>query len=206
MPLFGDSEYLYHAIAQHADAICQAYASGRTDVLWNILHACFTACRDELDGARTTRLQVWRRIDRLRHELQRQRQGLGECRDLAELATHILSTMEQRALKDAPTTLEGVLSYFYEFDPRYTEPYDEELHGLAAVQELTGSDWQGDLARCLAALPVELRQAVEVRFALQPQPVFHTDTEFRRHYGCSPRTMRDRATRALQRLREAMDL
>jgi hypothetical protein len=56
MPLFGDSERLYHAIAQQADAICQAHASGRTDVLWNVLHAYFTTCRDELDGARTTRL------------------------------------------------------------------------------------------------------------------------------------------------------
>lgn len=208
MPLFGDSEHLYRALAQQADAICQADASGKTDVLWNALKEYFTACRDKLDGARPTRLQVWRRIDRIRHELQRQRQrqGLGECHDMAELAAHVLSVIEQRTVKDAPTTVEGVLSYFYEFDRAYTEPYDEELHGLEAVEELTSNDWQRDLTRCLAALPVDLRQAVEVCFTLCPQPVFHTDAEFSKHYGCSPRTMRDRAARALPLLREAMDL
>ena len=98
------------------------------------------------------------------------------------------------------------MGYFYEFDPAYTEPYNEELHGLEAIQELTGSDWQHDLARCLAALPADLRQAVEVCFALRPQPVWRSDAEFSRYYGCSRRTMRDRAARALQRLRAAMDL
>ena len=208
VPLFGDSERLYGALAQQAEAICQAHVCGKTDVFWNVLHEYFSACRDALDGARPTRLQVWRQIDRMRHawQRQRQRQGLGECHDLAELAAHILSVMAQRALKDAPTTVEGVLSYFYEFDPAYTEPYNEELHGLEAVEALTGSDWQHDLARCLAALPGDLRQAVEVCFALRPQPVLRTDAEFSSYYGCSRRTMRDRAARALQRLREAMDL
>ena len=208
MPLFGDSERLYRTLAQQAKAICLAQESGKTDVLWNTLQEYFIACRDQLDGARPTRLQVWRRIDRIRHEWQRQRQrqGLGECHDLAELAAYVLSVIEQRALKDAPTTVEGVLSYFYEFDPAYTEPYDEELHGLEAVQKLTNTDWQRDLTRCLAALPADLRQAVEVFFALHPQPVFRTDAEFQRHYGCSRRVMRDRAARALQRLREAMGL
>jgi hypothetical protein len=135
IPLFDESVRLYRVIAQQADAICQAHASGKTDVLWNTLHAYFTACRDALDGARTTRLQVWRRIDRIRHEWQRQRQrqGLGECHDLSELTAHVLSVIEQHAFKDAPTTVEGVLSYFYEFDPSYTTPYDEELHGLKAL-------------------------------------------------------------------------
>lgn len=208
MPLFGDSERLYQALAQQSESICLAQNSGKTDVLWKTLTEYFTACRDRLDGARPTRLQVWRRIDRIRHEWQRQRQrqGLGECHDVAELAAHVLSVIEQRALKDAPTTVEGVLSYFYEFDPAYTEPYSEELHGLEAVEALTRSDWQHDLERCLAALPADLRQAVEVCFALCPQPVFHTDAEFQRHYGCSRRTMRGRAARALQRLREAMGL
>ena len=208
MPLFGDSKRLYRVLAQQADAICEADARGKTDVLWNVLKEYFTGCRDELDGAKPTRLQVWRRIDRIRHERQRQRQrqGLGECHDLAELAAHVLSVIEQRTLKDAPTTVEGVLSYFYEFDSAYTEPYGEELHGLEAVEELTRSDWQHDLMRCLAALPADLLQAVEVCFALRPQPVLRTDAEFQRHYGCSRRTMRDRAARALQRLREAMGL
>jgi len=208
MPLFGDSDHLYGALAQCTDSICQADASEKTSVLWNILKEYFTACRDKLDGASPTRLQVWRRIDRIRHELQRQRQrqGLGECQDLAELVAHVLSVIAQRALKDAPTTVEGVLAYFYEFDPAYTEPYNEELHSLEAVEALTRSDWQRDLERCLAVLPADLRQAVEVSFVLRPQPVLRTDEEFQRHYGCSPRTMRDRAARALQRLREAMSL
>jgi hypothetical protein len=208
MPLFGHSEHLYSALTQQAEAICQAEASGKTDVLWNVLREYFTACRDTLDGSRTTRLQVWRRLDRLRHELQRQRQqqGLEECHDLAELTAHILLVIEERAMKDAPRTVEGVLSYFYEFDPAYTEPYNEELHSLEAVQELTGSDWQHDLERRLTALPADLRQAVEVCFTLRPQPVLYTNAEFRRYYGCSPRTMRHRAAHALQRLRAAMDL
>lgn len=208
IPLFGDSERLYRVLAQQADAISQADARGKTNVLWNVLKEYFTACRDALDGARPTRLQVWRRIDRIRHELQRQRQrqGLGECYDLAEMVAHVLSVIEQHALKDAPTTVEGVVSYFYEFDPTYTEPYNEELHGMEAVEALTRSDWQHDLERCLVVLPEDLRQAVEACFALRPQPVLRTDAEFQRHYGCSPRTMRDRAARALQRLREAMSL
>ena len=186
VPLFGDSERLYDALLQQADSIRQALAQGKTDVLWNVLHEYFIACRDALDGARPTRLQVWRQIDRIRHEWQRQRQrlGLGECYDLAEAASHVLSVIVQRTLKDAPTTIEGVLSYFYEFDPACSEPYNEELHSLEAVETLTGSDWQHDLARCLAALPADLRQAVEVGFALRPQPVFRTDAAFRSYYGC----------------------
>lgn len=105
-----------------------------------------------------------------------------------------------------PRTVEDALSYFYEFDPAYTEPYEEELHHLMVVEACTSHDWQHDLERCQAALPADLQQAVEVCFALRPQPACRTDAEFSAYYGCSRRTMRSRAARALQHLREAMAL
>jgi DNA-directed RNA polymerase specialized sigma24 family protein len=208
LPLFGNTRRLYGDIGQAAEAICQEHADGATSIVWNVLRAYFSDCRDDLDGAKKTRLRVWRRLDRLRQELnrQRRRQGLGDCQHLPELVAYVLAAIQQRGLKDAPTTVEGVLSYFYEFDPAYTQAYDDELHSLEAAEELTGSDWLHDLARGLEQLPAELRQAVEVRYGLSSQSALRTIEEYCTHYGCSARTLRDRADRALQSLRQRLGL
>ena len=176
--------------------------------MWNVLRTYFTEMRDDLDGARKTRLQVWRRLDRLRHEFnrQRRRQGLPDCYDLPELVAQILVVIETQGWKDAPTTVEGVWSYFVEFDPTYARPYDENLHSLEAFQVLTNTDWQLDLTRCLEQLPAELRQAVEVQYELRPHPVCRTEEEYRQHYGCSARTLRDRAATAVQQLGQMLSL
>ena len=208
MPLFGATERLGRDLGHMAEQLCQEYSQGRTGTLWNVLHAYFTEQRDALDGAKKTRLEVWRKIDRIRHDLnrQRRRQGLDAYQQLPELVAHILEVIDTHRLKDAPTTVEGVVSYFYEFDPAYAEPYNEELHGLSTVQELTSRDWQLDLARLFEKLPPELQQALDIRFELRPQPVFRTTEERRAHYGCSDRTLRDRAERALQLLRQSLSL
>ena len=208
IPLFGDTERLCHDIRQATPAICYAYARGDTSVVWNVLRTYFTAMRDSLDGARKTRLPVWRRLDRLRHAFNRhrRRQGLSDCDDLPELVAHILTVIESQGWKDAPTTVEGVWSYFVEFDPAYVRSYDEDIHSLEACQECTNKDWQLDLTRCLEHLPAELRQAVEVQYELRPHPVCRTDEDYRQHYGCSARTLRDRAAKAVQQLRQMLSL
>jgi hypothetical protein len=208
MPLFGHTEHLAHDLGRTSERLCEEYSQGRTGTLWNVLHAYFTDQRDELDGARKTRLQVWRKLDRIRHDVnrQRRRQGLDDYQQLPELVVHILEVIDTRSLKDAPTTVDGVLSYFYEFDPAYAEPYNEELHGLSTVEALTSRDWQLDLARLFAQLPVELQQALEIRFEFRPQPVLRTAEERHAYYGCSDRTLRDRAERALQFLRQSLSL
>ena len=176
--------------------------------MWNVLRTYFTDMRDSLDGARKTRLPVWRRLDRLRHTFNRhrRRQGLPDCDDLPELVAHILAVIETQGWKDAPTTAEGVWSYFVEFDPAYARPYDENISSLEACQEFTNKDWQLDLTRCLDQLPAALRQAVEVQYELRLQPVCRTDEDYRHHYGCSARTLRDRAAKAVQQLRQMLSL
>jgi DNA-directed RNA polymerase specialized sigma24 family protein len=208
IPLFGDTERLCRDIGQAAPTICHAYARGDTSIVWNVLRTYFTDMRDSLDGARKTRLPVWRRLDRLRHAFNRQRrhQGLPDCHDLPELVAHILAVIETQGWKDAPTTMEGVWSYFVEFDPVYARPYDEDIHSLGALQDLTNKDWQLDLTRCLEQLPADLRQAVEVQYELRPHPVCRTDEDYRQHYGCSARTVRDRAAKAVQQLRQMLSL
>lgn len=208
IPLFGDTERLCHDLGQAAPAICHAYARGDTSTMWNVLRTYFTEMRDGLDGARKTRLQVWRRLDRLRHEFnrQRRRQGLPDCHALPELVAHLLIVITSHGCKDAPTTAEGVWSYFVEFDPVYARPYDENIHSLEALQVLTNTDWQLDLSRCLEQLPAELRQAVEVQYALRPHPVCRSAEEYRQQYGCSARTLRDRAAKAVQQLRQMLSL
>jgi hypothetical protein len=208
IPLFGDTERLCHDIGQAAPAICYAYARGDTSIVWNVLRTYFTTMRDSLDGARKTRLPVWRRLDRLRHTFNRhrRRQGLPDCDDLPELVAHILAVIETQGWKDAPTTVEGVWSYFVEFDPVYARPYDEDISSLEACQEFTNTDWQLDLTRCLDQLPAALRQAVEVQYELRPHPVCRTDEDYRHHYGCSARTLRDRAAKAVQQLRQMLSL
>jgi len=79
-------------------------------------------------------------------------------------------------------------------------------NSLEALQDLTNKDWQLDLTRCLEQLPAALRQAVEVQYALRPHPVCRTAEEYRQHYGCSARTLRDRATTAVQQLRQMLSL
>jgi hypothetical protein len=74
------------------------------------------------------------------------------------------------------------------------------------MQELTSRDWQVDLTRLFEKLPTELQQALEIRFELRPQPVLRTAEERRAYYGCSDRTLRDRAERALQLLRQSLSL
>jgi hypothetical protein len=207
MPLFGDTARLVHDLDRMAAQLRQEQSQSRTGTLWNVLRAYFADQRDALDGAGKTRLQVWRKLDRIRRDLhrQRRRQGLDDYQ-LPELVAHILEVIETRGVKDAPTTIEGVLSYFYEFDPAYAEPYNEELHGLGTVQELTSRDWQVDLTRLIEKLPTELQQALDIRFEFRPQPVFHTAEARRAYYGCSDRTLRDRAGRALQLLRQGLSL
>ena len=97
-------------------------------------------------------------------------------------------------------------SYFVEFDPAYARPYDEDISSLEACQEFTNKDWQLDLTRCLDQLPAALRQAVEVQYELRPHPVCRTDEDYRHHYGCSARTLRDRAAKAVQQLRQMLSL
>jgi hypothetical protein len=208
MPLFGDTARLVHDLDRMAAQLRQEQSQGRTVTLWNVLRAYFAEQRDALDGAGKTRLQVWRKLDRIRHDLhrQRRRQGLDDYQQLPELVAHILEVIETRGVKDAPTTIEGVLSYFYEFDPAYAEPYNEELHGLDTAQELTSRDWQLDLRRVFEKLPPALQQALEIRFELRPQPVLRTAEERRIYYGCSDRTLRDRADRALHLLRQSLSL
>ena len=208
LPLLSDTERLYRDIGAMAEEICHEYADGSTSRVWHVLHAYFVDCRDELDGARKTRLQVWRKLNRIRHELnaQRRRQGLGDCQHLPELVAHLLAVIERSDVRDAPTTVEGVLSYFYEFDPIYAQPYDDEVHCLKALPELTDREWHIDLARCLEKLPEDLRQAVEMRFELRPQPVFLNAEDRAAYYGCSDRTLRHRANKALQLLRTELSL
>jgi hypothetical protein len=208
IPLFGHSERLYRDIGARAKEICDEYSSGRIGILWHVLHAYFTDWRDELDGGKKTRLEVWRKIDRIRRELnaQRRRQGLGDFQHLPELVAQVLAVIKSRDLKNAPTTVEGVWSYFTEFDPAYSQPYDEEMQGLELMQELTDRDWMIDLTRALEKLPTELRQALEIRYELRSQPMFRTEEERRRYYGCSDRTLRDRADKALKLLRESLGL
>jgi len=92
LPLFATTERLYGALAAVAETIRDEYSRGGMGTLWNVLHSYFAEVRDELDGAKKTRLQVWRRIDRIRHALnrQRRRQGLGDCQHLPELVAHVL--------------------------------------------------------------------------------------------------------------------
>lgn len=208
LPLFADTERLYGTLAAVAENVCDEYTRGGMGTLWNVLHSYFTEARDELDGAKKTRLQVWRRLDRMRHDLnrQRRRQGLGDCKHLPELVAHVLELVQHRRLKDVPTTVEGVMSYFYEFDPAYTQAYDDELHSIETLQALTSRERQLDLAQCLEKLPPDLRQAIEVRFELQPQPVLLNQEAWHNHYGYSPRTLRYRADKALELLRQCMGL
>jgi hypothetical protein len=208
LPLFADTERLHRAIASVAETIRDEYTRGGMGTLWHVLHSHFIEARDELDGAKKTRLQVWRRLDRIRHDLnrQRRRQGLSDCQHLPELVAHVLEVLQKRRVKDVPMTVEGVMSYFYEFDPAYTQVYDDELHSIETLQELTGREWQLDLMKCLENLPPELRQAIDVRFEFQPQPAFLNQAAWRNHYGYSPRTLRDRADRALELLRQCMGL
>lgn len=208
IPLFAHSDRLYRDITERVESICHDYASGRTAILWQVLHAYFTDWRDELGDGKKTRLRVWRKIDRIRRQLnaQRRREGLGDLRHLPELVAHVLAILQSTDVKDAPTTVEGVCSYFAEFDSAYSQPYDEELQGLEVMQELTDRDWMIDLTRALEKLPRELREALELRFELCPQPAFHTEEERRRYYGCSDRALRDRADKALRLLRESLGL
>ena len=208
IPLFGHSKRLYRDIGERAEEICHEYTAGSTSIIWKVLRTYFKDWRDELDGAKKTRLEVWRKIDRIRRELnaQRRREGLSDLQHLPELVAHVVAVIKSRDLKDAPTTVEGVWSYFCEFDPAYSEPYDEEMLGLEALQELTHRDWQIDLARGLEKLPAELRQALEIRYELRPQPVFRNEEERRAYYGWSARTLRDRADKALKLLREGLGL
>jgi hypothetical protein len=69
MPLFADTERLHRVINAVAENLCDAYPGGGMGILWNVLHSYFVEARDELDGAKKTRLQVWRKIDRIRYDL-----------------------------------------------------------------------------------------------------------------------------------------
>jgi hypothetical protein len=213
LPLFGDTARLDRAIAQAAEQICDEYAQGKTRRLWQVLRTYFIEMRDHLDGAKPTRLQVWRQLDQRRQAYNRQRRqhGLPDCDDVAEVAAYLLASIECDPFKDAPRTVEGVLSYLFEFDSARTRPYDEELAGLDTLLELTGEagpqgPWQLALAHGLDHLPADLRQAVEWRFTLRPRPVLSSDTAYQRYYGCSQRTLRDRADRGVQHLRALLGL
>ncbi|MBM3225952.1 MAG: hypothetical protein FJZ47_19445 [Candidatus Tectomicrobia bacterium] len=196
LPLFGNMVRLSRDLGREAEAICQAEAHGDSSHLWNVLHAYFTDERDALDGGGTWRVPIWRRLDHLRRELtaRRQQQGGGEYTDLAELVAELLLLIEERKEPDVPRTVEGLLAYFYAFDPIYTQPFEEERQGIDTLEELTDLGWF-DVQRAFMALPVELRQALEIRLGLRVQPL-----------GYSPRTLRDRAERAIQRLRQALTL
>lgn len=69
MPLFGNTEKLTRALATQSEKICHEAVAGETRVLWYVLHAYFIDTRDHLDGVGPTRLGVWRKIDRIRRDL-----------------------------------------------------------------------------------------------------------------------------------------
>lgn len=209
LPLFGDTNRLDRAIAQAAPQICQEFAQGETRCLWSILARYCSRARDRLTGAKPTREHCWRHLDRHRRaiNLQRHAQGHPPCEDVAELAVHLLARLQAQPFKDAPRTLEDIISYFFEFDPAFTTPYNEEMHSLAPLLMYTsggGEEQQQALTHALTQLPADLRHAVEWRFRLSPQPILDSDEAYRRSYGCSQRALRARADRGVRHLRELL--
>jgi len=202
--LLFDLEGQTKAIAGIRQKLCDAHEVGNerqvNQLLWNVLSQHFKDKMDQLDsfggGPGTHQLQVMRRLDRLRRELQDRRGS--PYSDRAELAADLQLEIRRTSQSNMPGTVQTILEYLYLLDQDYQMAIDDDAEHTELLSDILGDDplTMIQFQQCLDQLPEFLYQALSIQYELNDEPVFLREQDFKQHYGFGRETLRKRTARA----------
>jgi hypothetical protein len=172
--LLADLKPLVALLEGALDALCHADNNARLGILWNNLRRFYSKVADRDAGDSPTRERVWRKLDAMRRVLDPDGKLIFP-QDVVEVFEQIEKERAESngkdPFKDAPRTLGNVLSYFFDFDPRFLDLNElEEGHiedlatwvdlPLTPLAVLEQKD-DGGLDDCVQKLDEKHRKVIE---------------------------------------------